>query len=231
MVVENTWMCPLGDTLEGRFQLWHWIQKQVPPSIKTKHKKKRRCRPIAFLISPKCLLEVGTFFVYWHRVTRGKVESERRRRWPRVKARQGSIVLPESWSASRASVFIQSSMGRRRVKTNRDFLDGRSAGAAALLFPRITGELRHLFICFWGGSSQVISVGYFKASVMAAGSANLMNPDEDWTPVNSEHGPKDDGKATKVSECHSWRHFKKINEPSQPPYSVDCVSFVVVVYY
>lgn len=87
--------------------------------------------------------------------------------------------MPECKSASRASVFIQTSMGRRRVKTNRDFLDGRSARAAALLFPRTTGELCHLFIYFWDSSSQVILVGYFKVSVMAARSGNLMNPDED----------------------------------------------------
>lgn len=60
MVVDNTGMCPLGEDKEGggapavtldpnRFR------PQLNPN------KKRRCRPIVFLISPKRLLEVGLF--------------------------------------------------------------------------------------------------------------------------------------------------------------------------
>lgn len=180
MVVDNTGMCPLGEEKGGWGSSCDIGSKQVPPSIKIKQQKK---------VSSDCLPDFSEtsfgsrdFFVYWRRVTRGEVESERRRRhyrWPRVKARRGSIVLPECSSASRASVFIQTSMGRWRVKTNRDFLDGRSARAAAPLFPRITGELIYLFIYFWDSSSQIISISYFRVSVMAAWSVNLMNLDED----------------------------------------------------
>lgn len=76
MVVDNTGMCPL------RGGKWMWGggggpscdigSKQVMPSIKAKQKK-RRCRPIVFLISPKRLLEVGTFLLI------GAVSREARR--------------------------------------------------------------------------------------------------------------------------------------------------------
>lgn len=61
MVVDNTGMCPLGEEKGGGVPAVTLDPNRFCPQLKSNNK--RRCRPIVFLISPKRLLEVGTFLL------------------------------------------------------------------------------------------------------------------------------------------------------------------------